>query len=405
MRILASLYHPTGTWPFSGSERRFCAVSEEWKSMGVETFALEPPPFAKSNMSAGYIPLETPLAGPGLVGEFGSWVLRALSRGLDASHRFRFELVYATNNNIFNLAAGAILARRLSVPLVAVVHHLRWVYYGETPEVSREGRIAITKFVQNLWLEGVPVPDSLARVAGAYAELRLLSGCDGFITASRAVADQLSGLVNSDRIFVVENGIRTGPSTTYSPSREKNALFVGRLDEGKGVIDLLSLWRRIAALSPEAILHIVGEGSLRKTLSGETERRGLTGRVQYHGFTSDEKIGLLQAKARLFISLSRTEGFGLAMAESLAAGLPVLVWDIPPLREVFGSCQAVSLVPVDDFDQAASRAVNFLNLPDEQWQDISRKAIEYSRRFSWREAGITELRALQTIQGAKESNL
>jgi len=400
VRILASLYHPSGTWPFSGSERRFCAISEELARRRVETFALEPPPFAKNKMPAGYFPLETPLAGPGVAGELGSWVLRAKSRGLDASHRFRFDLVYATNNNIFNLAAGVVLARGLSIPLVAVVHHLRWVYYGETLETGRGGRIAFAKFVRSLRSEGVPVRDSLARLAGSYAELRLLGCCDGFITASKAVADQLSSIVNSNRIFAVGNGVRTAPSTTHPPAKEKNALFVGRLDEGKGVMELLILWQRVAVVSPEAVLHVVGEGTLRKTLSQEAARRGLTSRIQDHGFTSDEKISLLQAGAKLFISLSRTEGFGLAMAESLAAGLPVLVWDIPPLREVFGSCAAVRLVPVGDIEKASSSAVEFLNLPEEQWQDMSRKAREYSRRFSWEEVGTRELHALQTIQGA-----
>ncbi len=404
VRVLASLFHPAGTWLFSGSEKRFCALTQEWGRNGVETFALEPRPFASATLPARYTPIEVPLAGRGLVGELGTWILRSLSRGLDASRRFRFDLVYATNNNLFNLAASEILARRLSIPLVAVVHHLRWVYYGDL-ESGKAGRTSFAKLVKRLGSEGLRIDASLARAVGAYAESRLLRQCDGFITVSKVVRDQLAGLVNPDRIFVAGNGVRTSlEEDRSSGTRGMDAIFVGRLDEGKGLLELLNLWQRVSANCPAANLHVVGEGSLRNALLEETIARGLSGHLNFHGFSSYEQISYLQVSTRLFISLSRIEGFGLAMVEALAAGLPVLVWDTPPMREIFGTCPAVTLVPTGDTDRAASTTIALLRLPDTRWQELSRKAREYSRNFSWEEVAARELRAMRIIQEAKESN-
>ena len=42
------MFHPKGFWPYTGSERRFCAISQQWKEMGVDVLALEPDPIAKN---------------------------------------------------------------------------------------------------------------------------------------------------------------------------------------------------------------------------------------------------------------------------------------------------------------------------------------------------------------------
>ncbi len=94
----------------------------------------------------------------------------------------------------------------------------------------------------------------------------------------------------------------------------------------------------------------------------------------------------------------------MAIAEALAAGLPVVAWDIPPFREIFGDCQAVFLCPQGDFKQVISSVANLLTIPDEKWNELSTQALDYSRRFSWREAAMKELIVLESAREDLQSS-
>ena len=87
MRILASLFHPSGSWLFSGSERRFCALTEKWHASGHEIWALEPRPFAADSMVAGYQPVPVSVRGSNLGSQLFSWYLRAVSEGIATARR------------------------------------------------------------------------------------------------------------------------------------------------------------------------------------------------------------------------------------------------------------------------------------------------------------------------------
>lgn len=98
-------------------------------------------------------------------------------------------------------------------------------------------------------------------------------------------------------------------------------LFVGRLRHYKGLHVLLDAMRRI-----EARLVIVGDGPVGPSLREQAARLGLGDRVHFAGSVSDDVLmdHLAGAAIGLLPSSTPTEAFGLAMVESMAAGLPVV---------------------------------------------------------------------------------
>lgn len=101
----------------------------------------------------------------------------------------------------------------------------------------------------------------------------------------------------------------------------RQLLFVGALLRSKG-LDLL-----LDALEPrpELRLHVVGEGDQREWLEDEVRRRGLTARVRLLGRLDDEGLARERADAGIFVMPSRApETFGLAGAEAMASGMPVV---------------------------------------------------------------------------------
>src|SRR6267143_4679018 len=399
MRILASMFHPKGFWPYTGSERRFCALSQQWKEMGLETLALEPDPIARDKIPAGYVPLRVPVSGLSLAHQGASWFIRAVRLGIFASKKSPFDLVYSTNNNVFNLAVSYAIATVLSVPCIAVVHHLRWVDYRDIQEGATDGRPNFSRFLRFLRDEGVGVGGAIARVMGGYIESKFLPRFDGFIVVSGPVESQLAMLVSSRKIFVGENAPFNSKTTLGSMHpRGMTALSVGRIDEGKGTIELLGTWKKVVEQCPIARLEIAGDGSLRKRMVTEASRQGLDRNLRFWGFLDDDEIVKLQSQSRLFVTLSRTEGFGMAIAEALAAGLPVVAWDTPPLREIFGDCPAVFLCHQGNSREVISTAVRLLTIPEDHWEELSAQATNYSRRFSWRRAAEKELQVLERVR-------
>lgn len=115
-----------------------------------------------------------------------------------------------------------------------------------------------------------------------------------------------------------------------------NILSVGRLIEGKRFEDLIrafALASKAASASTTApegsslanmTLTIVGAGPLSSSLKNLICELGLESRVKLYGSASSDDILQLMATADLFALLSDSETFGVAYAEALSAGIPVL---------------------------------------------------------------------------------
>lgn len=116
-------------------------------------------------------------------------------------------------------------------------------------------------------------------------------------------------------------------------TRSRVLAFTGRLVPHKGVDSLL---RALARLPPDVALVVVGRGPTLPNLLSTARRLGVEERVRFCPNVSDEELPRYLRAADLFVfpSQNRLEGFGLAVAEAMAAGLPVVIADMPGVREV-----------------------------------------------------------------------
>jgi glycosyltransferase involved in cell wall biosynthesis len=110
-------------------------------------------------------------------------------------------------------------------------------------------------------------------------------------------------------------------------------LFAGRLVPHKGVDQILSA---LARLPKDVALIVVGRGPRLEGWRALAGRLGLGERVRFCPDVSDAELPSYFRAADVFVfpSHNRLEGFGLAVAEAMACGLPVIVADMPGVREV-----------------------------------------------------------------------
>ena len=129
------------------------------------------------------------------------------------------------------------------------------------------------------------------------------------------------------------------------PGDAKRVLMVARLDPIKDQATLLRAFA--AARQPGWQLQFVGEGPERPRLEALSRELGLDPAAVLLGRRSD--IPELLGQADLFaFSTTAAEGFGIALIEAMAAGLPILASDVPACREVLKEGAAGELVAAGD---------------------------------------------------------
>jgi len=166
------------------------------------------------------------------------------------------------------------------------------------------------------------------------------------------------------KMVVIRNPVPTptrGRADTFGSAQARKVLLsVGRLEAQKDHSVLVNAFAQIADKVPEWDLRIVGEGTLRAPLEAQILALGLANRVQLPGATRD--VWQEYSSAQLFVMPSRYESFGLATAEALALGLPVVGFaDCPGTNELVRPGENGVLVTPSG-DRAGSLAAALLSL-------------------------------------------
>lgn len=135
-------------------------------------------------------------------------------------------------------------------------------------------------------------------------------------------------------VALIPNGVVVPePRDTEHPNPNRSQiLFLSRLHEGKGVHDLIEAWRTFD--DSEWKLMIAGPPEDEDISARVRELESSDPRVIYIGAVDDEAKWELYRSASLFVLPTRSENFGIVVAEALAAGLPVITTKGAPWQEL-----------------------------------------------------------------------
>lgn len=155
---------------------------------------------------------------------------------------------------------------------------------------------------------------------------------DAIIAASPQTAGRLRRVLGSGTpITTVPNGIDLGAIRAAYPDADPTDLVVvGRLIEHKRVSMVLDVVRRLRASGRPVTCRIIGDGPQRGALQEQAVALGIAPSVEFRADVSEQKeLYALLKSSRLFVSLSVREGFGMAVLEAIACGVPVLTTSAP----------------------------------------------------------------------------
>jgi glycosyltransferase involved in cell wall biosynthesis len=215
---------------------------------------------------------------------------------------------------------------------------------------------------------------------------------DAVICVSRFTAGEARRLLElpEENLEVVPNGVDPAYREPAPPEAVEELLtqrrlprgailYVGSEEKRKNLVNLamayMSLDSRGRRLPP---LLLVGPGS-----SWAQGGSGVGPQIRATGYLTTWEIRLLMAACRMLVLPSLEEGFGLPVAEAMAAGLPVVCSRGSALEEVAGD--AACLVNPTDRDSIGRGIARLLDEP-EYASDLVARGLEQSQRFDWDEA-------------------
>ena len=254
--------------------------------------------------------------------------------------------------------------------------------FGVLPEAAgelRERNPLIALVHHPLAFEtGLPPADAEALMK---SERDALALAHGVIVTSPSTATLLTEDydVPLDLITVACPGTDRGPMARGSADGTLRLISVGAVVPRKG-FDVL-----IEALAPLASLPwrltIAGDRARDPTMAAQLDtdigRHGLAGRVEVLGAVERDRLDALYADADLFVLASRFEGYGMAYAEALARGLPIVGTTAGAIPDTVPPSAGILVEPNDV--KALARTLRMLieNRKEREWLAAgARKAAE-----------------------------
>ncbi|MEP7345053.1 MAG: glycosyltransferase [Gemmatimonadaceae bacterium] len=171
-------------------------------------------------------------------------------------------------------------------------------------------------------------------------------------TVSRWLAEQATALAPGLRTLVepmpVATELFSGAKSARDPRR---ILFVGRLNEQKGIARLIEALARVSA---PATLDVIGDGPDADVLRTRVQQLGLSDRVRWHGALPQPAIAAFYQRAAVLAVPSLGEGLGLTAVEAQLSGTPVVAFDSGGISDTLRHNETGLLVPPGDLDAFAA---------------------------------------------------
>lgn len=196
----------------------------------------------------------------------------------------------------------------------------------------------------------------------------LLRNVRAVIAPSDAVAESLrrQRVFPDGKILTIRHGL---DASIYSgrPAIEKEEFVVGsigNLDPVKGFDVLVRAAAIVSKHISNVKFEIAGDdrssgGQNRRELRALISSLNLNDRIQLTGWSEDTRGTL--AGFDIFISASRSESFGYAIAEAMLCGVPVIATETEGAKEILAGSGVGVLVPIDSPDDLAKAIIELLN--------------------------------------------
>lgn len=222
------------------------------------------------------------------------------------------------------------------------------------------------------------------------------------VTVSEATRQELIQLgVPAEQTSVVHNGTPPLPHTDVERPASPLLVTLNRLVPHKRVEVALRTVATLADELPELRLVVAGQGWWEARLREVANELGITDRVEFRGFVTEEEKAALLSSAWVALTPSLKEGWGLTIVEAGSAGTPTVAF-----RSAGGVVEAVvdgqTGLLADDLDDYVAKVRTLLH-DHELRQQLGAAAREHAASFTWPAAGSRFAALLESAESPRQT--
>jgi len=185
-------------------------------------------------------------------------------------------------------------------------------------------------------------------------EEKILRKANKVTTVSHSTGREIEyyyNLSNKD-ITVIGNGVdETFFSPKHNENNEINVLYAGRLDQKKGLLELVQSAREICSTYENVNFKIAGDGPFLSKLLNYINKNDLSERVLLYGHVDRNALRRLYQNSSIFLLPSYYEGLPNVILEAMSCGLPIIATDVGGISEVVHEGDNGFLIQPQDHNQ------------------------------------------------------
>lgn len=225
----------------------------------------------------------------------------------------------------FSIVGGGAVRHRVPLVVGPVQTPLEWTGPDErggqlTAAGASRLRVQAAVIARAAWPLFAP---GLSRMSA-----RTLRRATRVVAISRAASELvIAAGVLPERVEVIPPAVRLPPGGRPPGPRPETAfrlLTAGYLIERKGTLEIVKAVAGLAAAGERVTLDIAGDGPAMASIRQAATQLAGGGAIRLHGWIDRKRLAELYASAHVYVSMSRAESWGHAVAEALAAGLVVV---------------------------------------------------------------------------------
>jgi glycosyltransferase involved in cell wall biosynthesis len=176
-------------------------------------------------------------------------------------------------------------------------------------------------------------------------------------------------------------GQQAGSNKILTPPYQ--LLYIGRLDNEKGVARVLQIAKKIKEKGIPFQLNIVGDGIERNEFIAQSKNIGISDCTNFTGWLPRNRLAEYYAKAHFFIfPSSSSEGWPKVISEAMAYGVVPMASDVSSIPQILNEFQTGYTYQAEDISGFSGSVINLINSPN-IWKHMSCNGMKAAEQFSY----------------------
>lgn len=164
---------------------------------------------------------------------------------------------------------------------------------------------------------------------------------------------------------------------------EKILIFIGRLEERKGLTYLINAIPTVLSTKFDVRLFILGDGPIKNKLQNQVKKLNLNSNVRFLGHTfGKKKLDLLKA-ADILIMPSLSEGLPVALLEGLATGKAIIATKVGGIEDIIKDNSTGILIKPKNENEISNAILKLLRNP-KLIRKLSKNSYNLGKNYDWK---------------------